>query len=234
MTFHFDGRYLDALKVLSWGVLPLVAFGLPFNPGLKYAVFVLAVFGLFGFVFPWWMKGLKHFLVSHTSYGNRNGTFSATGGQFFSIYFKSGLIMAAAAIVFGIFSATLFRSLQQSQTFILIATIPLYIGYVLAYAYSQARSGNLVWNHTGLGPLRFQSTLSGGGLAKLYATNALAIIASLGLMIPWAVMRTLRYRADNMRVLQEGELVEFQGSDAGAVGAVGAETVDFFDLDISL
>jgi uncharacterized membrane protein YjgN (DUF898 family) len=71
-------------------------------------------------------------------------------------------------------------------------------------------------------------------LARLYVTNALAIAVSLGILIPWAVMRTLKYRADHMRVLQDGELAEFQGSDLSAVAAVGAETVDFFDVDISL
>jgi hypothetical protein len=37
-----------------------------------------------------------------------------------------------------------------------------------------------------------------------------------------------------MRVLQEGDLAEFQGSDMSAVEAIGAETVDFFDMDLSL
>lgn len=77
---------------------------------------------------------------------------------------------------------------------------------MLAFAYVQANIGNLVWNHTRLGPLRFRSTLSAGGMAKLYFTNALGILASLGLLTPWAVMRTLKYRVDNMRVLLEGEL----------------------------
>ena len=54
------------------------------------------------------------------------------------------------------------------------------------------------------------------------------------MLIPWAVIRTLKYRADNMRVLQEGELGEFQGSDLGGVSAFGAETAAFFDVDFSL
>jgi uncharacterized membrane protein YjgN (DUF898 family) len=115
-----------------------------------------------------------------------------------------------------------------------IVLVPIYAGYVMAYAYVQAHSSNLVWNYTRLGPLRFESTLQGWGMAKLYVTNALAIVASLGLLIPWAVMRTLKYRADNMQVLQKGELTELQGSDMTAVEAIGAETVDFFDMDLSL
>jgi uncharacterized membrane protein YjgN (DUF898 family) len=47
-------------------------------------------------------------------------------------------------------------------------------------------------------------------------------------------MRTVKYRADNMRVLQEGELGEFQGSDMSLVAAAGAETIEIFDMDLSL
>jgi uncharacterized membrane protein YjgN (DUF898 family) len=189
---------------------------------------------VFSFAFPWWIKRLKNFLIGHTSYGGRNGALSATGGQFFKVYFMSGLIMVAVLISTGLLVALLLAAIKKPQILISLAAIPLYAGYVLAFAYVQAHSSNVVWNHTRLGPLRFQSTLLGRGMAKLYVTNALSIIASLGLLIPWAVMRTLKYRADHLRVLQEGELAEFQGSDLIAVEAIGAETVDFFDVDLSL
>jgi uncharacterized membrane protein YjgN (DUF898 family) len=235
MTFHFDGRYRDALNALYlWGLIPAFALGATFNwwGKLAFAGIATAVFGL---AFPWWMRRLKNFIVSHTSYGRKNGAFSATGGQFYGVYFRSGLIMVGMLIIVGVFSVMLFASMtKKSQLMVWLFAVPMYAGYVLAYAYVQAHSSNLVWNHTRLGPLRFQSDLRGWGMAKLYVTNALAIIASLGLLIPWAVMRTLKYRADHMRVLQEGDLAEFQGSDMSAVAAVGAETVDFFDMDLSL
>ena len=85
-------------------------------------------------------------------------------------------------------------------------------GYVVAYAYIRARSGNLVWNSTCLGPLRFESSLCCRDLVKLYVTNALGIVVSLGMLIPWAVIRTWKYRADNMKVWQEGTLAQFRES----------------------
>jgi uncharacterized membrane protein YjgN (DUF898 family) len=235
MTFHFDGGYPGALKALySWGIIPVFVLGMMFNWWGKYAIAGVAAL-VFGVSFPWWIRRLRNFLISHSSYGSRKGIFSATGGQFFGVYFRSGLIMVGILIVTGMFSAMLIASMtKKSQLVVWLFAVPMYAGYVLAYAYVQAHSSNLVWNHTRLGPLRFQSTLRGGGMAKLYVTNALAIIASLGLLIPWAVMRTLKYRADHMRVLQEGELAEFQGSDMSSVEAIGAETVDFFDMDLSL
>jgi uncharacterized membrane protein YjgN (DUF898 family) len=234
MTFHFEGGYLSALKVLyAWGIVPLLVIGVilswagkPIVLGITSAIFALS--------YPWWIRRLKKFIVEHTSYGGKKGTFFATGGQFFKIYFVAGLIVIAVVVPSAVLAGIWFASMKKSPSLIYLTAIPIYAGYALAFAYVTARTGNLVWNNTRLGPLRFQSTLRCRDLVRLYVTNALGIVVSLGLLIPWAVMRTLKYRADNMQVLLEGELTEFEGSDVSTVAAVGAETVDFFDLDLSL
>jgi len=91
-----------------------------------------------------------------------------------------------------------------------------------------------VWNHARLGPLRFRSTLRTRALARLYLTNAVAILGSLGLLIPWAVIRTLKYRADNFRVGLQGDLGAFEAQAALGVAATSAEVGEMFDLDVSL
>jgi uncharacterized membrane protein YjgN (DUF898 family) len=243
MTFHFDGRYLQSLRVLyGWIIIPALVtvpigvIGMMFGQGLNSEFIVPGIIGTLFTVlfvlFPWWMRRFKNFIIEHTSYGGRKGAFSATGGQYFKIYFLSGLIMLAVMVPASILAALLFDTKDLLFPFFIL--IPTYGGYVLVFAFVQSRSGNLVWNHTALGPVRFQSTLRCAGLLKLYVTNALGIVASIGLLIPWAVMRTVKYRADNMRVLKEGELTEFEGSDLSSVAAVGAETLDFFDVDLSL
>lgn len=237
MTFHFDGRYLGALKVLyAWGIIPVLVIGMIFNWPRKPIV-VGITSAVFAFSYPWWIRRLKNFIIEHTSYGGKKGAFFASGGQFFKIYLISGLIIVAvlisSAVLAGILSIWFDFAKKSWRSTYLIAA-PMYAGYVLAFAYVRARGGNLAWNNTRLGPLRFQSTLRCIDLLKLYVTNALGIVASSGILIPWAVMRTQKYRADNMRVLVEGELSEFQGSDRSAVTTLGAETVDFFDVDLSL
>jgi uncharacterized membrane protein YjgN (DUF898 family) len=183
---------------------------------------------------PWLIKQYKRFIIEHTSFGSSHGNFSATGGQFYKMYLITGLIMIAVAIPSFMVAGVLIASTKKTMLGGYLALILMYAGYVLAYAYLQARSSNVVWNNTRLGPLRFQSTLRAMGLLKLYVTNALGIIFSIGLLTPWAIMRSMKYRADNMHVLQEGELTQFQGSDMSSVAAVGAETLDFFDMDLSL
>ena len=48
------------------------------------------------------------------------------------------------------------------------------------------------------------------------------------------MIRTLKYRTDNLKALPDGDFAEFQGSDLSNVAAAGAETMDIFDMDISL
>jgi uncharacterized membrane protein YjgN (DUF898 family) len=234
MTFHFDGDYLDALKVLyAWGIIPALVIGMMFNwPGKGIVLGIASA--VFAFSYPWWIRRLKNFIIEHTSYGGKKGSFFATGGQFFGIYFVAGLIMIALLIPTSILVVKLFGFTKKSGLVTYLAAAPIYAGYVLAFAYVQARRGNLIWNNTQLEPIQFQSTLRFRDLLRLYVTNALGIVASLGLLIPWAVMRTLKYRVDNMRVLLDGDLTEFQGSDMTSVAAIGAEMIDFFDMDLSL
>jgi len=234
MTFHFDAGYMDALKALyAWGIIPILVIGMMFK-WTADTTFLGIITIVFAFSFPWLIMRLKKFIVENTYYGGKNGVFSAKGGQYFKIYFIAGLIMLGVTIPLGILVAIAATSTTKIWLLTYISPTLGYAGYVLAYAYIRARSGNLAWNNTRLGPLRFESTLRCRDLVKLYVTNALGIVVSLGLLIPWAVIRTWKYRAYHMRVWQEGALAQFQGSDISKVAALGAETLDIFDVDLSL
>ena len=235
MTFHFDAGYLATLRTLyAWALIPAMAAGIIFS--WKGAPWIWGVFSLaFGIAFPFWLCRLKKFIIEHMQFGGRLGAFSATGGQFFGIYFKAGLIMVGLTIPVGVFAA-IYVSGNQDGIWLLSYVVPLwgYASYAVAYSFIRARSVNLVWNNTRIGPVRFRASMKVWDLVALYLTNALGIIVSAGLLIPWAVMRTLKYRIDHLQVIQKGLLAEFKGSDTESVAAIGAETMDFFDLDLSL
>jgi uncharacterized membrane protein YjgN (DUF898 family) len=187
-----------------------------------------------GIAFSWWQQRLKQYMVGQTSYGGVNGEFSATGGQFFKTYFIAGLLFSAAvfgaSLMFGIGAAA-----GGGKSFMpVVLLVGIYAIYVMAYAYTQARITNLVWNNTQLGPLRFKSSIGVRSLLRLYLTNALAILATAGLLIPWATMRTLKYRADHLSVIGAEGLDQFRGSEDTSVKAAGAEVGDFFDFDMSI
>ena len=54
-----------------------------------------------------------------------------------------------------------------------------------------------LWSNTSASGLRFESSLKASRLIGLHFGNIVAAAFSAGLLIPWAVIRTLRYRLDN-------------------------------------
>lgn len=234
ITFNFQGNYLGAAQAIYWlGLIPVLVVGSMFEWWGQWQAASI-VFLAFSFAFPWWLNRLKCYMVSHTSFGQEHGKYSATGRQFFRVYFVAGLIVAVASTLSAAVAYWVIPSSMDPDAFMLLVSLTGYLGYMLGYAYVQANTSNLAWNHTRLGPLSFKSTLSGTGMAKLYFTNAAGILVSLGLLIPWAVMRTLKYRADNMRVLVNGDLAKLIGNSISAVQATGAEMGEIFDMDLSL
>jgi uncharacterized membrane protein YjgN (DUF898 family) len=230
MTFGFNGDYLAAARTLYWlGLIPALVIGGIFSfwgqPWLAAPLAALA-----GLLFPWWLQRLKRFILSNTHFGGEFGEYTATGGQLWAIYLVATLITLGLSLV----TVLPVSLMLQNWKYGWIATmVPAYFSYVVAYAYVQANSANLLWNNSTLGPLRFESSLETIGLLKLYLSNAMAITASLGLLIPWAVMRTLQYRVDHLRV-SAASLNAFCAEQADSVAAVGAEVGEFFDLDLSL
>jgi uncharacterized membrane protein YjgN (DUF898 family) len=188
------------------------------------------------FLFPLWLKEIKKLIVTGTCYGGVYGQFAATGWEFYKVYFVGALIIFVIGLVFVVTSLGVISSagIENIQYLVYAGAALTNFGYLLAYAYIQANITNRVWNTIQLGPLNFHCSLKGGELAKIYITNILGIICTLGLLIPWAVIRTFRYRIANTRVFCEGDLAAFQAQQRHRVQATGAELTEFFDMDLSL
>jgi len=66
-------------------------------------------------------------------------------------------------------------------------------------------------------------------------SNVLAIVFSLGLLVPWAAMRRARYLVENIEVTVEGDILDrIQGRFAEAESALGDSAMDAFDFEIGL
>jgi uncharacterized membrane protein YjgN (DUF898 family) len=98
----------------------------------------------------------------------------------------------------------------------------------------RAASTNLVWSNVTLGDYYFDSTLVSSEMIWIYLSNAVAIILSLGLLIPWASIRMARYRLAHLCLYSSGDLDNFVASEQEKVGAVSEEISDFFDFDFGL
>lgn len=234
LTFRFDGSYREAFGVLyAWGLIPFIIVGEIFDWGGSPA-WSAFVWGMFGLYFPWWLAGLKRFLIGHTLYGEERGVLSVTGRQYWGIYARATGILVLGIVSIAV-SVGIAAKVGVGPGVLAVVFGALgYVVYLTSYAYSQAHGGNLVWNNAELGPFRFGSTMTTAGLARLYFSNGLGILLSLGLLIPWAVIRTTRYRLGNLHVVLEGDVADLYGQRADAVRATGGEVGDFFDMDLSL
>ncbi len=108
------------------------------------------------------------------------------------------------------------------------------VGVPTVFAYLRSKTTNFIWSNATLGNHRFVSFLDGNRMISLYISNALAILLSLGLLIPWATIRTVRYRLDHFKLLPAGDLDKFVASEQEKVPAVGEEMSAFFDVDVGI
>jgi uncharacterized membrane protein YjgN (DUF898 family) len=194
-----------------------------------------------GLGYPWYVARKSKFIVDKTSYGATTMELRTTSGQFYPIFFilfllSFGALIATMVIGGGIVGAVIGLGGEKSGLKILPFVFALlYLLFFLgSRSYLQAALGNLIWNNASLGPHRFESKLRFKALLWLGLTNSLAILFSLGLSIPWATIRSLRYRLENISLIAHGSLDDFAAGEKQKLGAAGEEISDFFDVDIGL
>ena len=73
------------------------------------------------------------------------------------------------------------------------------------------------------------TTLRVRDVCWIYFSNIVAILCTLGLAVPWAMIRLARYRAEHFTLVATGDLDEFVAASEMSAGATGAELVDALD-----
>jgi len=217
LTFRFDRSGGDAYgPFMGWPLLQAL------TASLLYPV----------------MKQKQHdFVAAGHWFGHRRFDYTGDTGQYYVPY----AIAAGCGIV-------LFGGLMVAMTGAVLATggagqpgaVPgagilaiaavFYLGFFAIAAFVRVRYGNLLWNSTRLGGHRFESTARARDMIWIYATNLVAIVCTLGLAVPWAMVRLARYRADHFALVAQGSLDEFVADPDRQHGAAGAELVDALDV----
>ncbi len=103
---------------------------------------------------------------------------------------------------------------------------------VVAGAYFRVRLHNLVWNELRLGPHRFRSHQTLASFLALQLGNLVATVATVGLLRPWALVRSARYRAGRLELVPGAGLDEFVIGAAGASSAAADEIAELFGFDV--
>jgi uncharacterized membrane protein YjgN (DUF898 family) len=247
------GFWAVFLVALPWLVVRSLAFnarnsawrGLRFDftatkgqAARMYIGFPLLIVLTAGLAYPWFMARQKAFVVSHHALGTTRFGCQVSVGSFYGTYVLAGLLLAVilVPVVFlGSLAVAQWKLPANLAWIPVVAMVGLmYLAYALAYAYVQARIANLTWKGSFAPGVRFGSELEGGKLARLYIGNVLAAAASAGLLIPWAVVRTLRYRLQCLSATIEGENLHEANPELERVGATGQEFGDIFNMDFGL
>ena len=118
--------------------------------------------------------------------------------------------------------------------FVLPLIIVFYAGFFTIPIFLHARYTNLMWQNARLGEHRFESTIRARDMIWIYFSNGLAIVCSLGLAVPWAMIRMAKYRFAHFSLLASGSLDDFIAQSAGEQGAAGAELAAALDMDIDV
>jgi uncharacterized membrane protein YjgN (DUF898 family) len=97
-----------------------------------------------------------------------------------------------------------------------------------------AWSTNYCLGHSEVGGVEFESRLRGSRLFWIRLSNIVAIVASLGLLMPWAKVRRMRYIAENICVVTDRDLNGFTSSVDTDESSYGDAATNFFDMEIGL
>jgi uncharacterized membrane protein YjgN (DUF898 family) len=225
--FHFRGTVAGAYRVfLLNGFLALIT------------LYVMA---------PFMHQRLKAYQHDNSWFGRTRCSFHARAGQFYMIYLLLLVTIVVFALVIG-FSGIggALASLSQAQK---------NGGHVNPYAFYKAAAvlyaalilmglsigpvfhaliTNLIWNNTRVGEHRIECNMSPWVLIWITASNFVLVVLTLGLFIPWAMVRLARFQLESVRLLPAGDLQEFVAAEPETVGAIGEEAATAFDFDISL
>lgn len=216
---------------------------------LTYLLLPLSVVFSLGLSLPW-LTGRQHeFMVRGSRYGREPFRFAWQAGSYYRVHLAALGAWIAASLAgvallgsvgapgaLGGWASELETSAGSPPWSLLAAVVVVFAGASAAgFAVLRAGVTNLLYDQASLGGIRFRSEVKAGRLLTLYLTSALAVVASLGLAVPWAMVRMARYRAGCLRVVSETPLDLFaQAQEEALGGELAAEAADFFDFDFGL
>jgi uncharacterized membrane protein YjgN (DUF898 family) len=195
-----------------------------------YHLLLPLLFGT-GVLAPLAHNRIKRFQHTESRFGASHFNYDAPVSSFYKAYgimFGLFLLFTFGA---GFLAALLGVNAEKNAIY---ATLLVYLLMASLIPLFFAMIQNIIWNHTRLGEHEFRCKLEWGRLSWIYFTNLLAIVVTLGLFIPFAQVRAMKYRLEAMSMVVNGSLDNFVAGEHRQVGAAGEGVADFMDLDLSL
>ena len=189
-------------------------------------------------MFPWWEYMITNFKVVHAKFGSSDFKFSASTKNYYIMYLKIyGMFILVFSLIVGFAMMLINMGLSgevegTSGIVIMVMMFLIFPFYLWMFAYLQAKRTNLMYNNLDISGNKVQSELKTGYLLYLYVTNTLAMMFTLGLLMPWAKIRTARYRASVTSLNVTGDLGQYTSAQEQQQSALGEEMGEMFDMDL--
>lgn len=211
-----------------------------------FGIFVLlpfaAIFTL-GILIPYVSRASANYIGNGMKFGTAQFASDAPLRKFYGNLGMSVVFMLIMGVVLAIpgYGAGLIAALSNPGAVVEMGASPtifaifvglavgLYLALFLALLFYAAGSRNIAFNATTLdGKHHFVSTLGRGRYVWILVSNLFAAILTIGLLRPWAAVRTWRFFANNTAVETAGSLDGFI-DEAAPSGEVAA--AEFFDIE---
>lgn len=209
-----------------------------------YLLLPVLLLPTFGLILPYMAHRQVKFIAENTVYGQTAARYQGSLKPFWSVYLLSFvlLLLPVAIMAYGSYQAYVMQAAGMPKeaaaaaagSFMLAGMGGVYLTILVASALVQARTVNILYNGTDLGPVGFVSTQRARDLMWLYLSNLVLIALTLGLFIPWAKVRMARYSAQRLSIAGPQELNSFVAGQHQTSTATGAEMADLFDLNVGL
>lgn len=226
-----------------------IRFG--FRGSLKRAYLVYLVLPLLStltlfLAAPLTHQQLKKFQHEESRFGSSHFSFNATVGSFYKRYLVFFLIWLAGFVVIGFtFGGTLAgliaaggmgraSSSKAGVIAVLAFLFAMYVWTFILLPIAAMLIQNLIWNRTQLGLHRFRCDMKWSRVAFISITNIIGIVCTLGLFMPFAQIRWIRYRVESMTLIPADSLDHFVAATQAQVSATGEGVADLLDFDLSL
>lgn len=192
-----------------------------------------------GLLAPFSARARWTYLAQNLRYGGAQ--FSAApqlGPLYLNLFASFGFALAFAAPVGLVimFKVAKGASVASMSAVIFLQSVFSIIGFaviLLIGTFYKTGVRNICMNALRLGGMhRFESSMARFAFLGIAITNVLAVVFTLGLMRPWAAVRSWRYSAEKTAVVSAVSLDDFVGAVAVGGHVAAAEFTDIQGLDL--
>ena len=205
-----------------------------------------------GLIAPYWQYRFKKYIMGNYCFGSSENEFTGKPSYFYEIVILgmglTALIVIGLMIIFGLFSGAIVMltgggagstpDIKMLTGILVPVGVLLYIVLIAASVtiktFVYVKLANYCFDSTTLGNVKVKSDYKTKGLLWIRISNIPAILFSVGLLAPWAMIRTFRYKTENVTVFSDGSIDRFTAADGEDVSAIGDSASDFFDMEIGL